>query len=283
MKISFFILLLLMMNPAWATTYTAEQGEVLRIPAPLQGENLSVRALGKSWPIYQKDGKYIAWIGIHLNTKPASYAIQWSSGGAASIYTAIDNVKVKKGNFRISRIKVTKKMSSFDKKAIQRIRADQAAIKKAYQTTVDIHPRWPEMIWPVQGVVSTPFAAQRYVNGHARSPHSGIDIAAPTGTPVKAPLAGKVLLVSNMFLNGRLVVIGHGDGISTVYAHLNKVLVNQGDTLQQGDIFAEVGSTGRSTGPHLHWGLHFVGAKVNPKSMLKYAELRKQAPSNSHH
>jgi len=264
----FFIILLLASTPAWATTYQAEQGDVLRIPSPIQGNNLRVHALNKNWPIYKKNGQYIAWIGIHLKTKPATYTIQWTSNSSHSVSQALDKVKIHKGDFRVSHITVEKKMSSFDNEAIQRIHADQAAIKKAYKTLVDIHNSWPAMIWPVQGVISTPFAAQRYVNGNARSPHSGLDIAAPTGTPVKAPLAGKVLLVSNMFLNGTLIAIGHGDGITTVYAHLNKALVKPGDILQQGDVFAEVGSTGRSTGPHLHWGVHFSGAKINPKSML---------------
>jgi len=268
MKILFLTFLLLITTPSWATTYQAKQGDVLRIPAPISGENLNVQAFGKSWPIYNKGGKNIAWIGIHLSNKPALYHIQWTSGGAASVTQALDKVEVQKGQFRISHITVEKKMSSFDEAALKRIRADSAAIKKAYKSPIHIHNAWPEMIWPVEGIVSTPFAAQRYVNGNARSPHSGLDIAAPTGTPVKAPLAGKVLLVSDMFLNGTLVVIGHGDGLTTVYAHLNKAMVHEGDVLQKGDIFAEVGSTGRSTGPHLHWGVQFNDNKVSPKSML---------------
>ena len=268
MKTCFLTFLLLITTPSWAATYQAKQGDVLRIAAPISGESLNVQAFGKSWPIYEKDGKHIAWIGIHLSNKPASYAIQWTSGGAASVNQALDKVDVQKGEFRISHITVEKKMSSFDEAALQRIRADSAAIKKAYQSPVSINNSWPEMILPVEGVVSTPFAAQRYVNGNARSPHSGLDIAAPTGTPVKAPLAGKVLLVSDMFLNGTLVAIGHGDGLTTVYAHLNKALVTEGTILKQGDTFAEVGSTGRSTGPHLHWGVQFNGNKVSPKSML---------------
>ncbi|MDQ6983543.1 MAG: M23 family metallopeptidase, partial [Ghiorsea sp.] len=247
----------------------AAQGDVLRIPAPIQGNNLTVRAFDKTWPVFENNGQKVAWIAVRLKTKPATYNIQWSSGGAASVSQSTDTVQVSKGNFRISRITVEKKMSSFDEAALKRIRADSAAIKKAYKTTVSIQNTWPEMIIPTEGIVSTPFAAQRYVNGNARSPHSGLDIAAPTGTPVKAPLAGEVVLVADMFLNGILLVIGHGNGINTIYAHLNKALVKQGDILKQGDVFAEVGTTGRSTGPHLHWGVQFNGNKVSPQSMLR--------------
>lgn len=268
MKLLYLTFLVLITSPSWAATYQAQQGDVLRIPAPISGEKLNVQAFGKSWPIYNKGGENIAWIGIHLSIKPALYNIQWTSGDTASVNQTLDTVEVQKGQFRISHITVEKKMSSFDEAALKRIRADSAAIKKAYKSPIHIHNAWPEMILPVEGIVSTPFAAQRYVNGNARSPHSGLDIAAPTGTAVKAPLAGKVLLVSDMFLNGTLVVIGHGDGLNTIYAHLNKAMVHEGDVLQKGDIFAEVGSTGRSTGPHLHWGVQFNGNKVSPKSML---------------
>ncbi len=263
-----FIAFLCGSQTLWAAHYQAAQGDVLRVPAPISGKDITVKALGKHWPVYNKDGKHIAWIGIHLSVKPATYDIHWFAGDAASVHQAVDKLDVKKGNFRISHIKVAKKMSSFDQAALKRIRADQAAIKKAYQASVDVKPQWPAMIWPVEGIVSTPFAAQRYVNGEPRSPHSGLDIAAPKGTPVKAPLAGKVLLVADMFLNGTLVAIGHGDGLTTVYAHLNKAMVKVGDDVKQGDVFAEVGSSGRSTGPHLHWGVQFHGNKVNPLAML---------------
>jgi len=269
----FFLCLLiqsLWVSQTLAETFTSFQGDVLRLTAPENAsEDLSIKVFGQTWPIYRHQGKQVAWVGIHLKTKPETYDITWTSNNkTADFQTWHEQVIVKKGEFRISHITVKKSMSSFDNAAIKRIIADQNAIKKTYTTPTNIKSTWPEMVWPVQGIVSTPFAAQRYVNGKPKSPHSGLDIAAPTGTLVVAPLAGEVLLVSDMFLNGTLVSIGHGDGLTTVYAHLNKAFVKEGDILKQGDTFAEVGSTGRSTGPHLHWGVHFAGAKVNPKALL---------------
>ena len=261
---------------ATAETFTAFQGDVLRIKAPVAAsDNLQADAFGQTWPIYKHQGELVAWIGIDLKTKPKTYELTWHS----SDKTSHDIIEVKKGNFRISHIKVAKKMASFDAKAIKRIRADQKAIKEAYKATVAIKNNWPEMVLPTVGIISTPFAAQRYVNGEPRSPHSGIDIAAVEGTPVHSPLAGTVLLVSDMYLNGTLVAIGHGDGLTTVYAHLKQSLVKEGQQLNQGDIFAEVGSTGRSTGPHLHWGVHFAGSKVNPKTMLN-SKLQQEMTNN---
>ncbi|MDX8381075.1 MAG: M23 family metallopeptidase [Ghiorsea sp.] len=268
-RILFVTTVLCWTQASWATTYQAAQGDVVRIPAPIAGKHLQVQAFDKSWPIYQHEGKSIAWIGIHLTNKLASYKIIWTAVNNEKTTQATDTIVIKKGNFRISHIEVTKTMSSFDKAALKRIRRDQAAIKRAYATPVDLQPLWPEMIWPVKGVISTPFAAQRYVNNQPRSPHSGLDIAAPVGTPVVAPLAGQVVLVEDMFLNGTLVTIAHGNGLSTVYAHLHKAMVKVGDVIKQGEKFAEVGTTGRSTGPHLHWGVQFNGNKISPKAMLK--------------
>ncbi len=250
---------------ATAKTVSGFQGDVLRLEIPAGAPaDVAVEAFGKRWPVYSYQGKHIAWVGIHLYTLPDSYPLTWMAG----TQKWHDMIAVKKGDFRISHIQVEKKMATFDEESLKRIKADQQAIKNAYHTPVSTKNSWPAMIEPAQGAISTPFAAQRYVNGKPRSPHSGIDIAAVEGTPVHAPLAGTVLLVSDMYLNGNLVAIGHGDGLTTVYAHLKRALVKQGDILKQGDVFAEVGSSGRSTGPHLHWGVHFAGAKVNPESML---------------
>ena len=265
--LTFFIFLFYHACLSYADTFTATQGEVLRLEVPVEfanEKNIHVKAFNKNWPVYTHQNKRIAWIGINLKTKPRLYPLIWASASQK----VKDNIKVRKGDFRISHIQVKQNLATFDAASLKRIRADQAAIKKSYVTLVDTKNSWPEMIQPVEGIISTPFAAQRYVNGEPKSPHSGLDIAAPEGTPVKAPLNGTVLLVSDMFLNGNLVAIGHGDGLTTIYAHLKHAMVNIGDKVKQGDIFAEVGSTGRSTGPHLHWGVHFLGAKINPQAML---------------
>jgi len=224
----------------------------------------TLTCMGKQWPFKKEiNGTIHGWIGIDLKQKTGDYPIQWLG---KNIIT--DHLHVNKGEFRISRITVEKKMSVFDAAAIKRILADQQAIKNTYDMNVDIFPAFSKASMPIEGIESTPFGAQRYVNGQAKSPHSGIDIAAPKGTPIKAPLAGKVLLVEDMFLNGTLITIGHGKGLVTVYAHLSKTYVKVGQEVQAGKIIAEVGSTGRSTGAHLHWGMRFNHARINPHSLL---------------
>lgn len=124
-------------------------------------------------------------------------------------------------------------------------------------------------MWPVVGRISGIYGSQRILNGKPKSPHYGVDIAAPTGTPVKAPIDGMVSMVHNdMFYSGGTLIVDHGHGISTVYMHLEKILVKEGQHVHQGDVIAQVGATGRATGPHLHWGMNWFETRLDPSLMV---------------
>ncbi|MDQ6953996.1 MAG: M23 family metallopeptidase [Mariprofundaceae bacterium] len=249
--------------------WQATQGDIIHVQIHADSDIQQLTALGKSWPFQKNiDGMTHGWIGVDLQQKIGNYPLQWHS--EKNNYT--EHLHVTKGEFRISRITVEKNMSSFDAAALKRIRADQQAIKNTYDIKLDRFPLFSKASMPVDGIESTPFGAQRYVNGKARSPHSGIDIAAPEGSPIAAPLAGKVLLVEDMFLNGTLIAIGHGKGLVSIYAHLHKSHVKLGEQVSAGQVIAEVGSTGRSTGPHLHWGMRFNHVRINPQSLLMLSD-----------
>ena len=117
---------------------------------------------------------------------------------------------------------------------------------------------------PVPGRRSSSFGLRRVFNGQSRNPHSGMDIAAPTGTPVKAPLPGKVIDVGEYFFNGGTVWLDHGGGLLSMYCHLSKMDCKVGDMVQTGEAFCKVGATGRVTGPHLHWSVMLNRAMVDP-------------------
>lgn len=136
-------------------------------------------------------------------------------------------------------------------------------------------PNWQKgFIMPVnKGRTSGSFGGQRIMNGKPKSPHQGIDLAAPEGSPVFASADGIVTLSDGeYFYTGNVVVIDHGQNLSTIYAHLKARSVKKGDRVKQGDIIGHVGKTGRATGPHLHWGASLNGVRFQPLSLLKIRE-----------
>ena len=147
--------------------------------------------------------------------------------------------------------------------AIARIKSDQAAVAAARQQMATTGDFWQGFDWPVTGRISGVFGSQRILNGNPRQPHFGIDIAAPHGTPVQAPASGLVTLVKNLYFSGWTVIINHGLGLNSSFLHLDQVSINIGDSVSRGDKIGTVGSTGRSTGPHLDWRLDWHGRRID--------------------
>ena len=126
-----------------------------------------------------------------------------------------------------------------------------------------------KMIIPVTGIKSSEFGVRRYINGQPRNRHTGLDIAADEGVSVIAPLSGIVILADNFFYKGNVIYIDHGNGLITSYSHLSKKMVTLGQSVSKGQTLGFVGSTGRVTGPHLHWEVFFLGIPVNPEIFVK--------------
>jgi len=123
--------------------------------------------------------------------------------------------------------------------------------------------------WPVRGIISGVYGSQRILNGEPRRPHFGIDIAAPQGTPVMAPTDGVVTLAHpDMYFSGGTMIVDHGHGLSSAFLHLSRILVDRGERVVQGQVIAEVGSTGRSTGPHLDWRINLFGRRLDPSLLV---------------
>lgn len=161
----------------------------------------------------------------------------------------------------------------------RRIAEDNVAIKKARSAISGLDGFLEEFRLPVEGRTSGVYGSRRLYNGEERSWHRGHDIAAPTGTPVYAPARGRVVLARDTFLNGNLVIIDHGQSVFTLYAHLDSMAVKMGDTLKPGEKLGEVGTTGRSTGPHLHWGLNVGNVPLDPWLLVRHNGEKKPSVS----
>ncbi|UNK57603.1 M23 family metallopeptidase [Pseudoxanthomonas daejeonensis] len=152
----------------------------------------------------------------------------------------------------------------------ERIRREQAQVTAARARDDDRADFARPFTWPVQGRISGRFGNQRVYNGKPGSPHSGMDIAAPTGTPVLAPAAGVVTFAApDLYLTGGTVLLDHGFGISSNFLHLSRIDVKVGDRVEQGQVIGAVGATGRATGPHLHWGMNWFDVRIDPLLVLE--------------
>lgn len=204
----------------------------------------------------------------------------WTVPGEQRLLLKVDDtiifgtdIKIKEGDFPESHLEVDKenesKIRPEEKEEEKKIKKEQEEINKARKNN-KTKENFVEgsFIWPVSGEISTEFGATRYVNGELNNRHSGIDIAAEKGTSIKAANNGIVTLAGNYVVTGKTIIIDHGRGLFSSYGHLEEIEVKEGQKLNKGDIIGEVGSTGFSTGPHLHWSVILNGVFVNPHNLL---------------
>lgn len=217
-----------------------------------------VRYQGKPVLVVKEDGqRWIAIVGIPLTIKPSQQQIE--AGGQKLSF------QVGSKHYREQRITLKNQQQvNPNAKNLARIERELTEQNAAYR---QFSPRQPSNLLldkPVSGPLSSPFGLRRFFNGEERNPHSGLDFAAPSGTPIKAPAAGKVILIGDYFFNGKTVFVDHGQGLISMFCHLSAVSVKLGDELPRGGVLGKVGSTGRATGPHLHWNISLNDARVDP-------------------
>lgn len=180
-------------------------------------------------------------------------------------------LKIEKRKYKIQRIDglPERKVSPTKPEDLARIRKDQAMIAEVRKRTTLKTFFDTGFMWPVQGPISGVFGSQRILNGKPRSPHNGVDVAAPRGTPVMAMGDGVVALVEqNMFFTGKTVMIDHGLGLTSVYVHMDMITVSDGEFVTKGMQIGTVGATGRVTGPHLHWGVSWFKTHLDPALLV---------------
>ena len=156
----------------------------------------------------------------------------------------------------------------------KRIKKENGKIGEARAINSNLTFFSEKFIMPVEGIISGVYGSQRILNGKPRWPHYGIDIAAKKGTEIKSSGTGVVTMAENdLYYTGGTIIMDHGHGISTIYSHLENVMVEVGDLIKKGDIIGTVGSTGRSTGPHLDFRINWFQTRLDPMTAVSYTHL----------
>jgi murein DD-endopeptidase MepM/ murein hydrolase activator NlpD len=228
---------------------------------------------GRQVMVVRQGDTWLAVLGIGLSIEPGDYHVnvQQLGGGEQKL-----PFTVKPKEYTVQKLKVPPSQVNLSPENEERVKMESAKVRAVLDAFTARVPSTLRLEQPVPGVRQTSFGKRRVFNGESRNPHSGMDIAAPTGTPIKAPLAGRVVDVGSYFFNGNNVVIDHGLGLATMYCHLSKISVKVGQELKLGDVLGEVGATGRVTGPHLHWGVSLNGAMVDPSLFLPPLPAKKK-------
>jgi murein DD-endopeptidase MepM/ murein hydrolase activator NlpD len=257
----------------------AVPGGVITFRLPGAADRLPIAKFGdRQVMVVRKGGAWLAVLGIGLSTEPGDYQVEVRNSGGGEQQLPF---KVLAKQYAVQELKVAPNQVNLSPEDEARVARETEKMRGAREAFTAPAPSTLRLEQPVPGRRSSSFGLRRVFNGESRSPHSGMDIAAPTGTPVKAPLAGRVVDVGSYFFNGNNVLVDHGAGLVTMYCHLSKIRVEVGQVLKRGDVLGDVGATGRVTGPHLHWGVSLNGAMVDPALFLPPPPGKKPAAKKS--
>ncbi len=264
-KLCLFVLALCLALPAHAEGFITRllnkpvPGGVAVIDLGNPAQASKVRYQGKPVLTVHEDSKrWIAIVGIPLSVKPGTQQIEVEGGQKLSF-------QVGAKHYTEQRITIKNQQQVTPNAAnLKRIERELAEQTRAYQQFSARQPSNLMFDRPVNGPLSSPFGLRRFFNGEERNPHSGLDFAANRGTPIKAPAAGKVILIGDYFFNGKTVFLDHGQGLISMFCHLSEIDVKLGDEIARGGHVGKVGATGRATGPHLHWNVSLNDARVDP-------------------
>jgi murein DD-endopeptidase MepM/ murein hydrolase activator NlpD len=244
---------------------------ILPLPAGLPAD---IRASYEGHPVLiakNSDGSRQLIVGIPLTTAAGTGSVQIEAGK-----------KIETLNFNISEKQYEEQYITLPPGNEKHVHPDEAeraryareakeqqAVYKSFsERGFNQDSGWPDFILPTKGTPNTSFGKKRFFNGEARAPHLGMDIAAPQDQAAWAPAAGVIVQTGDYFFNGRTVMIDHGHGLVSMLCHLSEIKVKAGDIVKQGDVIGLVGSTGRATGPHLHWTVSLNDARIDPLLVL---------------
>lgn len=254
-----------------AVVFAADQGSAVRVTIPNEPGVKSVQVIWreKDVPAFKVGDVWTTILGVDLDARPGDHpaeGVMTMEDGRVERREITVDVSAKK--FPVSRLTVNQRFVELSKADLNRAAGEAKEVKAIdSRITTNIVPDEP-FTDPIPGESGHNFGVRRILNGEPRAPHSGADLPAKIGTPVHATNRGRVVLAKNLFFTGNTVILDHGLGIVSMYAHLSRIDVKPGEIVKNGQVIGLAGATGRVTGPHLHWGMKVQGARVDPFSLI---------------
>lgn len=255
-----------------AAVFTASQGSAVRVSLPNEPHVKSAQVIWqkKTVPAFRAGSEWTTILGVDLDAKPGEHpaqAVMTMDDGRVERREVI--IKVEAKGYPTTPLNVEQRFVELNKADLSRSQRETKEAGAIYERiTTGIVPDEPFTV-PIPGAVGKNFGERRVFNGEPRAPHSGADLHAAAGTPVHATNRGRVVMAKNLFFTGNTVMLDHGLGIYSLYAHLSRIDVKQGEIVKNGQVVGLVGATGRVTAPHLHWGMRVQGARVDPFSLVR--------------
>ena len=214
---------------------------------------------------WNKNNKFYVLYGLSYHLKTKQHRLEIKNKDGAVLREIGINIVQK--SFRTQKINVNKKYTKPTDKVLEKIKKDRIKLVKARKIWFENNPDM-EFILPVKGITTGVFGTKRFYNGIEGNYHNGFDIAADTGTPIVAPSSGKITLTGNFFYNGKSIILDHGRGLKSIMIHLDEILVEENQYVEKGQIIGKVGTTGKSTGAHLHWSVLVNNTYIDPELLI---------------
>ncbi|MBC7363531.1 MAG: M23 family metallopeptidase [Candidatus Aminicenantes bacterium] len=232
---------------------------------------LEIKFLGKKHNINNSPSQPdFLLLGLDLALKPGLKTLEFSAYKEKNLISQAEfQLEIIARDFPKKELTVDQKYVTPPKEVQERIKREAELLAEIYQFSSSEWLASGPFVLPCEGKLFPNFGQQRIYNRVPRSVHSGVDIAVPTGHPIRATNSGRVVLASDLYFSGKTVIIDHGLGLFSTYCHLSRILVRRGETVKTGQVVGKAGSTGLSTGPHLHWAVKIYEARVDPLSLLE--------------